>query len=148
MQTSSLLLTVPYDASTPPPVAADATSQERRDACERYWAESPFAYTPGPLTITQPIHGATMGPVYYATAIPQASYDGIYLTTLYDLDDLQEFWLTVESVPPDQVDPLRRGPTYVQGYRAERGRGYINFDLASDSAVNGSLLVVESRGSF
>jgi hypothetical protein len=148
MQTSSLLLTMPYDTSTPPPVPASATAEQRRAACEQYWAGSPFAYTPGPLTITQPTHGTTMGPIYYATALPQNSYDGIYLTTLYDLDDLQEFWLTVESVPPEQVDLLQRGPTYLQGYRVERGLGYLNFDLTSDGGVNGSLLVVESRGTF
>jgi hypothetical protein len=148
MQTSSLLITAPYDTTVAPVIAAGATPAERRSACEAYWAQSPWAYTPDPLIISQPRHGATMGPVYYATASPQASYDGIYLTSLLDLDDLQEFWITTEQGGPADVDRLHRGPVYLQGYRVERGRGYVNFDLTGDGAVIGSLVVAESRGTF
>jgi hypothetical protein len=148
LQPTNLLLTMPVDETPVPALAADASPDERRAACQAYWDTSPYAYTPQPLTVAQPKHGATMGPVAYQTSMPQASYDGIYLTSLYDLDDLQEFWITVESVPPDQVDLVHRGPTYLQGYRVERGLGYVNFDLTGSGSVHGSLLVVQSRGAF
>jgi hypothetical protein len=142
LQTSSLLLTMPWDDTPLPAIAADAGPDERRAACQAYWNSSPFAYTGAPLTPSQPIHGATMGPVNYTTAQPQQTYNSIDLVSLYDLGDLQEIWLTVESQPPATVDPLHRGPVYLQGYRVERGRYSINFDLAGDGPVSGSMLLI------
>jgi hypothetical protein len=146
LQTSSLLLTMPYDTTPAVVVAADATPAARRQACLGYWAASPYAYTPSPLTLTAPIHGTTMGPVDYVTSVPQATFNSIDLTTLYDLGNLEEFWMTLESKPPEAVDPLHRGTPYLQGRRAERGRGTVNFDLTGDGGVSGGLLVILSGG--
>jgi hypothetical protein len=143
LQTSSLLLTMPYDATPEPMLAADAGPGARTQACNAYWNASPYAYTPAPLTLSAPTHGVTMGAVDYSTSVPQDSFGSIDFTSLYDLRDLQEFWLTVESKPPGAVDPLHRGPSYLEGKRVQRGDGTLNFDLTgSDPAVTGSLVLI------
>jgi hypothetical protein len=142
LQMSSLLLTMPWFDATPPAVADDATPDVRRAACKAYWDTSPFAYTGAPLTLAAPIHGTTMGPVDYTTASPMQTFNNIGLVSLYDLGDLQEIWFTVESVAPEAVDVLHRGPVYLQGYRTQRGRYAVNFDLAGDNNVSGSLALI------
>jgi hypothetical protein len=142
-QQTNLLLAVPYDATPEPPIPVDATPDQRRAACNAYWAASPYAYTPAPLTLTQPLHGIAFGPVDYSTSAPLDSFSTIPFVTFYDLSNLQEFWITTESVPPESVDPQQRGPAYLQGTRVQRGDDTINFDLTgSDPSVSGSLLLI------
>ena len=142
-QQTSLLLAMPYDATPEPQIPTDATAAQRRAACMAYWAASPYAYTPAPLTLTQPQHGMAIGSVDYSTSAPLDSFSTIPFVTFYDLSDLQEFWMTVESVPPESVDVKNRGPAYLQGTRVQRGDGTLNFDLTgSDPAISGSLLLI------
>jgi hypothetical protein len=142
-QQSNLLLAVPYDETPEPQLTADATPDERRAACNAYWAASPYAYTAAPLTLTEPMHGMALGPVDYSTSAPLNSFSTMPFVSSYDLSNLQEFWITLESVPPESVDPLNRGPAYLQGNRVQRGDDTINFDLTgSDPSVSGSLLLI------
>jgi hypothetical protein len=142
-QQTNLLLAVPYDATPEPQIAVDATAEARRTTCNAYWAASPYAYTPAPLTLTQPLHGLALGPVDYSTSAPLDTFSTMPFESFYDLSNLQEFWITVESVPPGSVDPQHRGPAYLQGNRVQRGDDTINFDLTgSDPSVSGSLLLV------
>lgn len=149
IQTSNLLLTMPYDATPVPSIPADAAPADRIAACKAYWDAGPYTYTPAPLTLTAPAHGMTMGPVDYSTSVPLNSYSGIPFVTLYDLSNLEEFWITVETVPPDKVDPQHRGAVYLEGKRVMRGDGTLNFDLSSsDPAVSGSLLLIMSQSGY
>ena len=140
---TNLLLAMPFDATPEPQIAVDATAADRRTACNAYWAASLYTYTPAPLTLTQPLHGLVLGPVDYSTSAPLNSFSTMPFVSFYDLSNLQEFWITLESVPPESVDPLHRGPAYLQGNRVERGDDTINFDLTGgDPSVSGSLLLI------
>jgi hypothetical protein len=142
-QQSNLLLATAYDATPEPQLTTDATPAERRAACNAYWAASPYSYTAAPLTLTDPMHGMALGPIDYSTSAPLNSFSTMPFVNSYDLSNLQEFWITLESVPPESVDPLNRGPAYLQGNRVNRGNDTINFDLTgSDPSVSGSLLLI------
>jgi hypothetical protein len=143
LQPNSMLLAMPWDETPEPVIDANAQPAVRKTACQAYWGLSPYAYTPAPLTLTAPAHGLAMGPIAYSTSVPLNSVDSIPLVSHYDLSNLQEFWMTLESVPPAMVDPAHRGPPYLQGYRVNRGDGTANFDLTgSDPGVTGSLVLI------
>lgn len=141
MQSRSLLLVVPVDATPWPALPPHASAAERLAACKAYWSAGPYSYSPNPLQFGQPLHGATLGPVNYSTTSPMYSAQDIFLDSPLELDDLQELWMTVESVPPEEVDATRRGPTWMQGPRSVRGRSVLNFDMTG-AGVSGQAAII------
>src|SRR5439155_11166864 len=111
MQSSSLLLAMPYDDTPWPQVANNAKAADRLAACQAYW-QSPYSYTPDPVQLGTPMHGVLLGPVDYQTALPMQLFENIYLDSPFDLSNLREIWFTVETVPPAKVDPAHRGATW------------------------------------
>ena len=124
-----LLGVTPYDETPLPQLAADASAADRLAACQTYWDTSPFAYTPNPAQITAPIHGEIYGFVSYTTSIPATGYDGLRIDSPTRLKGAQELWLTVENVPPEQVDVTNLGPVFLEGKPTPGGIDVIHFDL-------------------
>jgi hypothetical protein len=147
MQSSSLLLAMPYDETPWPTVASNAAAADRLAACQDYWKKSPYSYTPDPAQLGTPMHGALLGPVDYQTSIPQQRFEDIYLDSPYDLGNLRELWLTLETVPPANVDPAHRGATWLLGTRSDVGRGAINFSLKGNNVSGSIALITEQRAS-
>ncbi|MGZ3425034.1 MAG: hypothetical protein ACXVCV_00230 [Polyangia bacterium] len=139
-QPSSLLALVPYDASSPPALAADASAADRLSACRAYWAASELAYTPNPLQITSPLHGYVYGFLAYVTATPPTDYDGIRIDTPVNLDGVQELFLTDEGAT---VDVNQRGAVYLVSKPTPGGNDVAHFDLSGPSA-SGTLAVLAS----
>jgi hypothetical protein len=135
-QASTVLGLFPYEivtdaglatmiAPTMPPVPFAAAAADRLAACQSYWA-NPLAYTPNPLQLSAPAHGAVWGYVTYVTLSPPAGYQSIRIDVPVDLRGLRELFITVE---PDQVDPLHRGPVLLDGTPQVGGQGVVHFEL-------------------
>jgi hypothetical protein len=139
---SSLLAVVPFDDTPLPTVAADATPDQRLAACDAYWS-SPLAYTGNPAALLSPLHGVLYGFVAYSTTSPPAILDGIRIETPIALDNIQELWMTLESVPASQVDPVHRGPIYLRGTQTHGGAEVEHFDLTGDTASGTAVLEVD-----
>jgi hypothetical protein len=134
---STLYAVVPFDATPPPTqLPLDTPANIRLAACKQYWA-SPTAYTGNPAQVTAPINGAAYGFVAYNTTSPPAGYDGIRLDSPTNLDTVQELWLTVEG---DQVDPLNRGPVFMDSVMTKGGNDVVHFVLTG-SSVSGTAAV-------
>jgi hypothetical protein len=148
-QQVSLLLATPVDDTPWPQLAANAAPADRLAACQAYWAQSRYSYTPDPYQLGTPMHGVSLGPVDFTTSAPQQRFSGIQFTSPFDLSNLLELWITVETVPPAAVDPLHRGRVWLIGPRRDLGRGgVINFNLQGDGGVSGSIaMIVQERAS-
>lgn len=119
----------PTSVSPPPPtVPFDADPQARLEACHEYWASTPLAYTPNPLQLTAPAHGALYGELTFITATPPSVFDAIRIDTQVNLAGTQELWITTE--PNDLVDPTKRGPVLLGGSPDPGGRRIVHFDLS------------------
>jgi hypothetical protein len=155
-EAAPLYAVLPYDptaapvtcetsGSAPGCIPFGAEPAVRLAACQAYWSASVLAYTPDPAQLTAPAHGAVWGYVTYNTQSPPSNYDGFRIESPYDLEGLQELWMTVEG---DQVDPSHRGPVYLQGLPDAGGNGWIHFDLTSPAgsafAVAGTAAVLPS----
>jgi hypothetical protein len=144
IQPSTLLAMTPYDETPPPMLSANVTGAERHVACQAYWAASPYSYSGNPFSWGAPLHGSILGAIDYTTSLPQQRFSDIALTSPFDLRDLVEVWFTREQVPPNQVDPLRRGPVWMLGTRVpdfNAGRGATNFELTGDG-VSGTMSLI------
>jgi hypothetical protein len=143
-QASTMLGAVGWDAAlaTPPTqmdIPFDTAPGDRLARCKAYWDSSPFAYTGNPAQQTAPAHGQLLGAIAYQTSVPPSGYDGITITSPTSLVGARELWITVEG---DTVDPLHRGPVYLQGFPDDGGSYDLHFDLRAPA--NSSLAVAGS----
>jgi hypothetical protein len=163
-ESATLLAVVPWNPTDEPaayaalaadPVAAyNATAADRLAACNEHYLSSPLAYTTNPAQLTAPTHGTAHGFVAYTTTSPPAGYDAITINSPVNLRGIQELWFTVETAPAgtpsgmDFVDPVNRGPIYLQGVPTPGGNYAIHFDLtplagSSLAAAGTALLYVD-----
>ncbi len=142
IQAATLLAVTPWDETPLPQIDPSATAATRLAACKSYWDASPLAYTPNPAQITAPPHGEVYGFVSYTTTTPPAGYDGLRLDSPTTLKGAQELWLTVESVPPDSVNPAMRGPVFLDGKPDPGGNDVVHFDLTGPTASGTAALEV------
>ena len=140
-QMSTLLAVIPFHVSPPPTVAPDAAPQDRLTACQQYW-QDPLAYTGNPAELEAPLNGIVYGFVKYITTSPPTDYDGLRIECPITLKDAQEYWLTDESVPAVEVDPVHRGPVYLDGKPDHGGNEVLHFDLTGPSASGTAALEV------
>jgi hypothetical protein len=116
----------------------DAGPGDRLAACSAYWVH-PLSYTPDPMQLTAPIHGALYGEPTYVTTTPPSSFDSIRVDSNVTLKGIRELWITVE---PDQVDVLHRGPVLLDGVPDQGGASVVHFDLTpplgSTATVSGT----------
>jgi hypothetical protein len=129
-QTSSLLALLPYTTTSAPPFDATMPAAARLAACQAYWSD-PVAYSPNPVQLTAPLHGTVYGFIAYATQKPAAGYDGVTLQTPDRLTGTRELWLTLETAPVDQVQPLRGGSVILDGKPDHGGFSVIHIPLTS-----------------
>jgi hypothetical protein len=143
IQATNLLLATPYDETPWPSLAPTTAAADRLAACQQaYWA-APLSYTPDPSQLGTPLHGISLGPVTYQTSSPMQTFKDIYFDSPFDLSNLVELWFTIESTPPDGVDPLHRGPTWLEGMRSDPGRGgVVNFTLRGNDGSIGSIALI------
>jgi hypothetical protein len=142
-QPSSLLVTMPYDPTPRPTIAADSTPEQRTALCRDYWDQGRYVYTGNPAELPEPVHGVSLGAITYVTSSPSASYSEITLASPYDLSNLRELWFTLESVPPAQVDPFNRGPVWLRSTPdANMGRSTLTFQLFGDDGRYGSIALI------
>jgi hypothetical protein len=136
--------TIPSGQSTAGCIAYDAAPGDRLTACQAYWSSSPLAYTPNPLQITAPLHGALYGVVSYVTTTPPSDFSSIRIDSNVKLSGIRELWLTSER---DQVDPLHRGPMFIDGTPDQGGLQVVHFDLTppfgSTLAVSGTAVLLD-----
>jgi hypothetical protein len=125
-----LLAVVPYDNNPEPVIAATATAEQRKAACDAYRAASDNTYIPNPQQITAPLHGAVYGFVGFQTLQPPTNYDGFRLDTPVSLKGLQEVFMTIEA-NDNSIDmhPDMRGPLYLTSNRVQGGREVLQFQL-------------------
>ncbi len=138
--TTSLLAVVPYDGTPAPSPGATPTDAERLATCQAYWGASLLSYTGNPAQVTAPTHGAVLGFIAFSTQIPVAGIDGFKMISPDQLSGIQELWATVESVPPEMVDPLHRGPIYIDGTPTPGGIDVVHFDLVGND-VSGTAAI-------
>jgi hypothetical protein len=136
--------TLPSGQSTSGCIPYDAAPADRLAACRAFFATSPLAYAPNPLQITAPIHGALYGVVTYMTTTPPSAFSSIRLDSNVKLSGARELWMTTES---DQVDPLHRGPIFLDGTTDRGGQEVDHFDLTppldSTLAVSGTAVLLD-----
>jgi hypothetical protein len=122
----------------------DAAPGDRLAACQAYWSASPLAYTPNPLQITAPLHGALYGELSYVTTTPPSAFSSIRIDSNVKLSGVRELWLTSED---DAVDPRQRGPIFLDGVPDVGGLQVIHFDLTppfgSQLAVSGTAVLLD-----
>jgi len=120
-------------------IAFAAAPADRLAACSAYWDSSILAYTPNPYQIITPLHGGIYGEETFVTTTPPSAFDGIRIDSPIGLKGIQELWMTVE---PDQVDPLKRGPIFLDGTPGPGGLDVVHIDLSppfgSMQAISGS----------
>ena len=129
-QPATLLALVPYTTASPPPFDAAMPAAARLAACQAYWSD-PLAYSPNPVQLTAPLHGTVYGFIAYATKMPAAGYDGSTLQSPDRLAGTRELWLTMETAPVDQVQPLSGGSVILDGKPDHGGFGVIHIPLTS-----------------
>jgi hypothetical protein len=100
---------------------------DRLAACEAYWAQSTLAYSANPLQITAPTHGQLYGEITYISLGAPGIFDSIRIDSDVNLQGIRELWMTTE---PDVVDPLNRGPIFLDGTPGDGGREVVHIDLA------------------
>jgi hypothetical protein len=122
----------------PPALPWDATPADRLAICSQYWA-NPLSYTPNPSQLTAPIHGPIWGYVNYVTTAPPTTFDGVRLDIPVELVGIRELFFTVEGAT---VDPLRRGPVWLQGFPTLGGQGVVTFVLQGPTASGHAALHV------
>ena len=125
-----VLALVPYTTASPPPFDAAMPAAARLAACQAYWSD-PLAYSPNPVQLTAPLHGTVYGFIAYGTKMPAAGYDGSTLQTPKRLAGTRELWLTLETAPIDQVQPLNGGTVILDGKPDQGGFGVIHIPLTS-----------------
>jgi hypothetical protein len=140
LQPSSLLVTMPFDPTPRPAIAADAAPDARKQACNDYWGKGRYVYTGNPAELPEPVHGVSLGAITYVTTSPSASYSEITITSPYDLSNLEEVWFTLEYVPPAEVNPFSRGPVWLRSVPdPNMGRSFLTFQLTGDDGRYGSV---------
>ncbi len=131
-----LLAVLPYDNTVEPAIPADATPDQRKQACDMYIGDKvnhPNAYIPNPFQLTAPLNGYIYGFVEFTTLTPVQSYNGFRIDSPLNLKGVQEIFFTVEN---DTVDPLNRGPLFLISQLTQGGRDVVHFNLL-DSVPNG-----------
>jgi hypothetical protein len=141
-QSANLLAVTPADDTALPQIDPAASAADRLTACTMYWNSSPFAYTGNPAQVTAPVHGEVYGFVGYTTTTPPSGYDGIRIDSPTTLQGAQELWLSLESVPVANVDPVNQGPVYLEGKPDQGGNDVIHFDLTGPTASGTAALEV------
>src|SRR5205085_601506 len=111
-------------------------------ACHDYWNASPLSYTPNPAQLTSPLHGVIYGFVAYTVTSPPTAIDGIRIESPIALGDTRELWLTDEAVPAADVDPVHRGPVFLDGPRNRGGNEVLHFDLTGPVGSGSAALEV------
>jgi len=147
VQPANLLATIPFDPAvgTPPLQLTLATSAaDRLAACQAYWATSLLAYTPNPSQLVLPTHGTVTGFLEYTTQVPVQGFNSVHIESPTNLKGIRELFMTVETIDaddlaatpprPDGVDPLHRGPLFLQGYPTDGGLGVVFFNLRGPNA--------------
>jgi hypothetical protein len=141
-QPANLYTVIPWSPKVDrTPLAGITASTPRADrlaACRAYWASHPLAYTPDPTQIVSPIHGTTVGFLDWTTNVPVAGYNSVRIESSVNLKGIRELFMTVETVDQNQsgdgVDPLNRGPVYLEGKPTLGGRGVVFFNLNGPTA--------------
>lgn len=137
-----LFIVVPWDARNAqrPVLPFDTPAADRLAACRAYWAASEFAYTPNPAQLTDPLHGQVYGTLSFTTVTPVQGFDGLRIDTPVGLNGIRELFITLED---DTVEPLNRGPLFLQGYPDMSGNGTVHFTLRGSNASGTAALYVD-----
>jgi hypothetical protein len=142
-QSSTLFAVVPYTPTGAVNIPADSPPSVRLAACQLYWKD-PLAYTGNPGQLTAPVNGAAYGFLSYTTVSPPSGYDGIRIDSPSKLKGAQELWLTDETIDSNRsmVDPMNRGPIFLQGFQTPGGIDVQHFDLVGPTGSGTAALEV------
>jgi len=150
-QPANLYAMIPYSPKVDPSplvgLSPSTAAADRLAACHAYWDSHPLAYTPDPTQIISPIHGTAVGFLDYTTPVPVAGYNSVRIESSVNLKGIRELFMTVETLADnetgDGVDPLNRGPVYLEGKPTTGGRGYVFFNLNGPSASGTAAIQVD-----
>jgi hypothetical protein len=159
-QANPLFAMVGWDdnSATPPVIDPMADATTRKDACNAWWANSPYAaYTGNPIQLTAPIHGQLYGMLDFQSVSPAPSQilGGIEITSNFSLRDIRELFLTVATAKFQDLDPAEtdckanptkcRGSLFLQGNTEPPQNGIFHATLTSPTGGASGTAAIETR---